>query len=994
MKPSDVIVDEIRRVLDDPEGTTHEQLTELSQEFARNCRRLEEFNATVCASLDLGALCEAARIAQNEKLLDEYQALNFDQLEDWRDACRALGLAVSPPLSSANAARIAEFLIDYEKFESLFAAHRRLALAGGDAYSRLEILRKLQTAFPSYPVWETQIRSLETLREKELQKLFLNAPPQNDTLAFWLDRLAELESPERLAPCSSSFLNALRSETLRIKREKALQGATEVAKNWQNAVASNDQANILHYETAWEEATSECRRLGVTLPANLLADVRQPQEAAEYLRRHNEAVAEYERKFRRLNDLLERDASVEAISDAFEAVELAADAAGLNVPAAIAEECGGRVAASELQKRRKLTICVVAAVLFCALLAAAFFYIAQQSRLKRDAQAAADALQTHLDRFEGSAGQKPIHSALAEAENAFETYRSQSPQFLEQPEFKKQSDRLETLRRLEADRLQRFKSDVATLEESHRDNISRPDVLKRLKETYLSPDEETRYLDLKKRDDEIRRAELKTNDAAYQTGLNELVARKNALEKDQTLDAKARAAEIASIAADLKAFDAKFSGRVISQPLRDSRATFETVVKKLSEDAQLNVELDNLSGRLQNAVGDAAEFEAQLTRFRGKISDESIDQALQSLAIVSHLDRWNAFVQNYPNSDAWRDDNASFVQIETSLTPVFTSLPKFLPEFGDVRSRLRTIRGDAIGGAAVMGRKELAQELKRVFEFCAPELYLYAKPGGSYYYYLTSQPKNVSNKPPVDYCVDVTNGKPKVETFNLSLVKAEEYDDIQIALQYEIYQKIQALPETPSEQEWFDVVVDILEQIIRADETRLDPAVKIVLLKRLTTVIYRDPYFGVFAEWRADLAGVDDQLNLYRATRSLNNLRAEAKKTLAKLAEKAESKKPNAQHAAEPYLDLARQSFENRAFAPLPVCRWVGFLDVVDSTALLAAPKNATLEDGTLYVASFTDGGAQAQVCGKTQNGRASINPGFIAKRWNLVFLCPDASAR
>lgn len=983
MKASDVIVDEIRRLLDDPEETTHEQLTELAREFAQSCRRFEELAARICAALDVDALCEAARVAKSEKILDEYQALNFDQIEDWRNACRALGLPVSPPLSSQNAARIAEFLLVYDQHERLFATHRRLAIAGADFFSRLDVLYRLQAAFPTRTIWDAQLQELETLRDKELQTLFRNTPPSRENLEFWQDRLAELENPRRLQPATPAFLAKLRSSILNLRREKALEEASKVARKWQAAADAQNKTDVLALYQDWNQALAALSKLGATPPPELLEAIRQPLTLALDWERLDAALVEFGRKLRHLNDLLESSESVEEISDALETAKIAADAAQTSVPLPIIEECESRFASSELQKRRSLTIVVGFCLLFALCLATAGFLLARDSQMNREARAAASALQTQLDRFEGINGHQPDYAALAEAQKTLTTYE-QKPHIASSQEFTTQAERCLRLSAQDDERLRLFNDDVESLKAAHAQNKSRPRILPRLKNSARTDAETNLYLDLKTRDDEIRRAEIKVNDAEYLERLNALLDRKDALEKNVD-DVESRLAEIAEIRAELKKLDADFAERLISQRLQDSRASFVKAFEQIATNAQQDAELEKLALELRDVVGNPTRFEALLTRLSSMTSTEAVETPLKTLALLPALDAWNQFVQNDELAD-WTASSASLANTKETLTPVLNAISNFSPEIQKVAEQLQGL------GPEALGRKELAQELKKSFAPFAPKLYLYVPAGGAYYYYLTSKPENVKDKPEVFYCVQVVNGKPKTERFNLTIIKASEYDDVDLALQYIIYEKIQALPSVPDAETWRACVEETLDLILSADETSLDPAAKILLLKRLIPTICKDPDYQAFEEWNAELADVDLQINHYKSTRTLRNFRDAAISKLNKLAALSADAglgKTDG-NAAAPYLERSRLAFEARQNAPsFAPYRWVGFVDVVDNVARLASPDDVNLEDGSLYIVNFNDDSPTAELCGQTQNGQAKLNTGFVARRWSPVFLRP-----
>ncbi len=990
MRLSEAIVEDILRVLDDPECATHEKLTQLAQDFERACSRFNQLEATVCAALDVGSLAEAARVAKNEKLLNEYQTLNFDQLEDWRDACRALGLPVSPPLSSSNVARIDDFLEFYGKHEALFARRRYLALIGADALSQLKVVRDLQLVFPDCPIWDSQIRMLEALNEREIQAWYEReddklqslwsqdteeaANRKKETLGKLQEILATLESPERLEPASPEFLRKLRVTSRKLEQQIAFYEMTEAYAEWREALKVQ-RADLPAFGDALAKAYLKCQQLKINVPSRYSP---QEFEKAGLAQKYHNALESFKEKLTRFRNLLQNnDATLEEQTAAYKAVELAYEilqtaannAAGVvqnceipSIDQDLVDDYEARVDAVERQKLRIRVLCVSAAVLFCALLSVAVFFIARQKHFNNEALAVAAALEVQLDSFE----RKTDYAALSKVEKTLEGYYVVKSPITKRLAFIEQAERCQKLRDAEDERRARFQDDVEKLQAIHKTEKTRPDLLQRVKDAAFTAEEKKEYQTLKKREDEIR----KSNTDAYLQRLDSLVDQKNALAKTQISDLETRLANIQELQDELQKLDQEFDASAISPRAKEQGDNFKSSLADWRATTELSL-------KLQGAVGDAKEFETTLTRYQDNISEDAYARALDALQLVPAFDAWNDFAQTDAKSGAWTQTAENFKSRQTSLAPALNTLSEFLPEINDVNARFQTLSK----------RQELTQELKRVFKFCQPELYVFADLKNTVYYYLTSTPTIASKKSSVEYCVQIVDGVPKTQVFDTDIIESSQFASIERAPQYVLYQKIQKLPAVPADSDWFDFVEDVVDTlIVKADEQTLDPAAQAVLLKRLASVLSQDPDLEFFEEWQTALDDVDVGVNLYESTQALRKLRETASDVLPQL--KVAS--------AETGLRNARKSAQNldRSLASLAPCRWVGFVDVADSTARLASNDDATLEDGTLYIAEVVDNSVKARVFGKVQNGQATVTPrvDFKSQRWNLVFLRSNAA--
>ena len=108
------IVSKIKRVLEDPEGVSEQELQDLASTFARNCRVVDAGLARANVCLQSGQLCETYRLLKEENFLEDSMTLMFSEFDDWQSICRALDLEAPIPISREASANLFVFELEFE----------------------------------------------------------------------------------------------------------------------------------------------------------------------------------------------------------------------------------------------------------------------------------------------------------------------------------------------------------------------------------------------------------------------------------------------------------------------------------------------------------------------------------------------------------------------------------------------------------------------------------------------------------------------------------------------------------------------------------------------------------------------------------------------------------------------------------------------------------------------------------------------------------------
>ncbi len=974
MSNSREIVEKIRGILADPTGASQSQLEGIAEEFASRCRRLDELLTRFISSLNMGSYAEADRISCEESLVDEYNALNFPQWQEWREICQSLGLRLPPAINNENGARLLRFASEYGSRRDLFSLLRRQALEDAPYDERLDVLYQLEAVFTGNPIWERSIQRLEETRSNEIEKFlkefqFQNVGRFESNIRLLTGLLEELTSPVRHTAASPELCQKLRKGIAYLSSENTFQQMLVLLGDWQNAALVDQESSFPQYLERWNELLASLDSDAV-VPAEMqgVAD-KLIALTQDYQRRRN-LLDGFNRRELKLSTLLSQNAPEADLIAAYSDLEVAAEAVGTNVPTGIAETYRNRVANLRLQRSRRIVASLVVIIFIGALLIAGVWTASRRSARQKLVAEATQEVSSKLDAFE-----KDDYFALAEARRVLEAYEKRTSNLEVEPDFIKQKERLERLERDDQTRIAQFKEHVDKLEKAHAQETSVPSSVNFLKDAAKTEEEKAIYLRLKKEDLTWQIAAQKRVDEKYSEKLNKSIDAEKELEANiNELDFDSQKKEISRLRGEIATLTS--SARVVK---------VSDVLQKTTE--SLVVALDGLERRvltaeairkgteaLQNALDDADSYQAVLEELDGQLEESdlktSVRLAKESASFLDDVSAWNAFVEQYAslatNQEAKSDLYEAYATELKNSAERFSFAPKF-----DVLQR----QADAFQTYAHQGGfQQTSQDLLKLFKRYSKPLWLFHFEDGDYYYYLTSKVDS-STKSARNKISDTSD-----EDFNLDLIDKSERDSLKPAAQYELYQLIsESFKGSVSEKEEFDAIEKVLTRCFDA-EVKIDPYLRVVLIREILGIVVHSPDFSAFQEILDEIDGdseFDPSTNFYQPSRELRKQRELATTIWSKLSKN---------DRFEVVMKRAQDAFKSRQEALSQRFKLIGFIDVQGNAVQLNANLD-NLQDGSLWILQKENGASRATECGVVLNGQAQIRPNFASFRWSPVFL-------
>lgn len=169
MRDYQELVDILQSVLAKPDEWDQTELSSLAEEYAEQCRQVNERARQCHQLLRRGQLAEAVRQAELEpRLIDWAGTLQFPERDRWVALCELMGLAVPPTVECERIKDINEAYMLSHRQESLLRLWRYQNLVRAPINERIETLRRLAAANETDLTWQDDIRTFEEAWLKEL----------------------------------------------------------------------------------------------------------------------------------------------------------------------------------------------------------------------------------------------------------------------------------------------------------------------------------------------------------------------------------------------------------------------------------------------------------------------------------------------------------------------------------------------------------------------------------------------------------------------------------------------------------------------------------------------------------------------------------------------------------------------------------------------------------------------------------------------------------
>jgi hypothetical protein len=238
-----------------------EDLTEIATAYTGLCREANDRLRRCGEYLRRGLRSEAVHLGECQpKLLPLVAALKLPDPAAWVSACVANGLPAPPELLLDSIDQLESASEIELRLGPLLARHRLLSLAKSPVRDRIEVLGPLHEQDPGNPIWVENLRTLGTIRVKEIRTEAQGAYRTKDVRV--LDRLNDeltannwqVDVPDDLRKGVERALGSLKLEQAKdvlrpllnelrtAHAELDLERATEVMQRWQEIIDTEKMA--------------------------------------------------------------------------------------------------------------------------------------------------------------------------------------------------------------------------------------------------------------------------------------------------------------------------------------------------------------------------------------------------------------------------------------------------------------------------------------------------------------------------------------------------------------------------------------------------------------------------------------------------------------------------------------------------------------------------------------------------------------------------------
>ncbi len=225
----------------------------LDNEIRNANKRLRECDALLAG----GHRSEAIQMAEHEPaLLDVVSVLDFAELPEWNDYVAELGLTVTPDLLVDVAADLNLAYVEDAPLERHMQQLRLYSLARAPLRNRIDLLRKIARLDVTNSVWETDRRSYEEERLRQIKDEFREAKQNNDN-----EKLRELAAELRgkwLVQPPKKFINSIIRAVRELESVHAISQLRNVAEDLRAAREQGDLDWATQLNEKWNSLAKNC----------------------------------------------------------------------------------------------------------------------------------------------------------------------------------------------------------------------------------------------------------------------------------------------------------------------------------------------------------------------------------------------------------------------------------------------------------------------------------------------------------------------------------------------------------------------------------------------------------------------------------------------------------------------------------------------------------------------------------------------------------------
>ena len=336
---------------------------ELSDQIRRTNKRLRECDALLAK----GLRTEAIQLAEQEPaLLDVVAILDFPELPEWNDFVAELGLTVAPDLQIEIAADLNRAYSDDGPLKAQMKKFRISSLTRAPLKTRIALLRKIAEVDSGNQIWETDLRSYEEVRHRQIQDRFQIASKNQNYNE--LRSIAKELHGKWLLPPQKKFIQRVDQEIRSLQQGAAQNRLAELTQELQDAFVERDVSWAVEVQAEWEKAVKNCgesdsvRRLQ-NQAHTVFRWVTEQQKREQNESKFNEAVERLQRAIHGGSD----------ISELNRRFNVASRIAGFELPESVHDAY--KAAVLNDQRKKTLRMIVIASLAGVVIVAAAIVFL-------------------------------------------------------------------------------------------------------------------------------------------------------------------------------------------------------------------------------------------------------------------------------------------------------------------------------------------------------------------------------------------------------------------------------------------------------------------------------------------------------------------------------------------------------------------------------------------------------------------------------------------
>ncbi|MDR1964206.1 MAG: hypothetical protein LBQ50_10540 [Planctomycetaceae bacterium] len=817
-----MLTERIRAAISFPDTISPEEMRHLARQYKESCT---ELNRRMWQCMEHirnsggdsgGNLAEAVRLAEMKPNLQElYTSLDFEEREEWCELVSTFGFDVPPPLPNKYLEELNEVYLKISPMEPLLRWHRFYALNGSSVRERLAVLRAIAKADITNTFWSSDQEDFEKVRIKELGKEIQDAIAAKNSVQIRA-LYNELTSPDWRIKLPEEFRRTICAHVLQGHADTLLQHF---------AAFDYSQAVTVHKQI---QQILDANKMA--LPADIERTIRPAVRWLNETEQQNELQYKFERCSNQLQKALEQESPVPTLESLYYSLSTAASQAGATISAELEKFYRSQIHAHESRKFRKTLFTVITIVSVCLLVGG----VITLGLVQRNKQLQINKVVASLQNIE-------TEKRFGEIPGAVQRYENESA-----PEIRNVLGRLKAMLQADQERAKKFEdyySKAATaLEPPKQPTLLELEGIKIFVDDagklFRIPQEETKFLELKRKFDTTRAARQRETDTEFSKKLEEIQDEFKTLPRNAELS-NDLLLELNNTIKDLISRTEKLLQQYgISKEMKKEGDNHLDLMVKYQKETDEKIEQNQALQKLFDSVPNWTAYESELKNFVVKYSKHQaasdMEVVLQELEKIKEVyvllhglaDSYNKHVGDF---DVLKKEAPGLLKQYENLSSYVTVSPEQLFSPGkwlEKLSQTKPLTTDDF--------KETESHFKNL-----SKRQLWAWIDKEQWYYLTTEPKQEGT---YDY-VTTFISDPKPYRVRKDDFKNNQFDGTQYKFAIEALKKIDSIREDGSKEDAVDVICALMKNLLL---TRgIDPILKCVTLNLLISDLSKiDPIFA------------------------------------------------------------------------------------------------------------------------------------------------------